>query len=120
MKFRGGKMARDYTYEEKITDGKIAIIRNFTVDFDKITITFENAATKLRKELRFSRVIRLSMLADFYDDYGDDMDIMAYRTLIGFDFEKENDVYTYGIKIDDYEIIIESLNFITLTDQNED
>jgi hypothetical protein len=115
-KFWIGKMARNYSYEEKITNGKVAIVREFTVNFDRITVIFENIITKLKKELNFSRVTKLSIQADCHDDYDDSMDMMAYRTLMGFDFEKVKDIYIYTMKIDDYEIIIESLNFITLTD----
>ena len=49
------------------------------------------------------------MLADFFDDYNDDTDLIAYRTLIGFSFEKVGAIYDYVIKVDDYEVVIKSL-----------
>jgi len=108
-------MSQDFSYEHMITDGKVQIIRKFTVDFDKVNILFENSATGQQKQLNFSRVISLSMLADFFDDYDDGMDFMAYRTLIGFSFEKVGEIYDYVIKVDDYEVIIKSLAFVELT-----
>ena len=105
-------MAQDFSYEHIITDGNVQIIRKFTLNFDKITIVFENEFTGQQKQLNFRRVVSLSMLADFFDDY---MDRMAYRTLIGFSFEKIGDIYGYVIKVDDYEIVIKSLDFIELT-----
>ena len=111
-------MVHDFSFENTITDGIVQIIRSFTLDFDKITILFENCNTKMQKELKFSRVISLTMLAVVLDDYDSDMDIMAYRTLIGFSYEKAIEkigtVYTYVLVIDDYEIVIKSLNFVEL------
>jgi len=109
-------MTHDYSFEDTLTDGEVQIIRSFILDFDKIHIVFENSFTGQKKQLNFSKVISLSMVADLYDDYDDDMDNMAYRTLIGFSFyEKTKNIYSFCLKIDDYEISIESLNFVDLT-----
>ena len=108
-------MARDFSFEEKITDGgHLTILRKINIYFNTITMLFENIPTMMMRELRFARVVDFSMKADFPDEYRDDMDIMAYRTLIGFDYEKENCKYIYCVKIEDYEIIVKSLNFVTL------
>ena len=104
----------DYSIEGKITEGKVAIIRAFEVSFDKIKIIFENSCTGRKKMLNFSRVISLSIEADFGVDYDDDMDIMAYRALIGFGFKKTEKAYIYAMKIDDYELVIKSLTPVSI------
>jgi len=108
-------MAQDSSYEHIITDGKVQIIRKFTLDFNKIDIVLENSATGQQKQLNFKRVLSLSMQADFFDKYDSDMDTMAYRTLLGFSFEKVGAIYGYVIKVDDYEILVKSLDFVELT-----
>jgi len=107
-------MAADYSLESKITEGKIAIVRNITVDFEQIRITFENISTKERKELIFEKVIEFSMKADCGINYDPDMDIMAYRTLIGFGRERLGTIYEYVMKTDDYEFIIKNLKDVSL------
>ena len=104
-------MARDFSFEKNITDGYVQVVREFVLDFDSITILFENAYTKEQKSLHFTKVISLTMEKDEYifpDDYP------SYQTLIGFDFEQIGDIYTYCIKIDEYEIMIKSLDFVEL------
>jgi len=108
-------MPQDFSYEHIITEGKMQIIRKFTLDFDKISIVFENSATGQQKQLNFRRVISLSMLADFFDDSDNAIDIMTHRTLIGFSFEKVGVIYDYTIKVDDYEVVIKSLDFVEVT-----
>ena len=103
-------MPYDYSLEEQIIEGKVQVIRDFRVDFDKIAINFENTVTGQKKTLNFSRVISLSVEAIFGADYEDDMDRMAYRTLLGFGVEKSEKLYIYEMMIDDYVIRIESLN----------
>jgi len=99
--------------DAEITDGKIAKIVSFLVEFDKIEVVFENMVTGLQKRLLFTRVLRHICTADFYDDLASewdaDMENMAYRTLIGLDYTIDNHIYTYCMKIDDYEITIKSL-----------
>jgi len=108
-------MTQDFSFEDKITDGKVQIIRSFILDFDKIHIVFENSFTGHQKQLSFSKVISFSMLADFYDNYDSDMDNMAHRTLIGFSYVETKNTYEYCLKVDDYEITIKSLSFVDLT-----
>ena len=105
-------MARDFSFEKNITDGYVQVVREFVVDFDRITILFENAYTEKQKSLYFTKVISLTMEKDEYifpNDYSS-----SYQTLIGFDFEKNENIYTYCIKIDEYEIIIKSIDFVKL------
>ena len=108
-------MEWDYSLEDKITDGKVAIIQAFEVGFNKIAITFKNSYTGQEKILNFSRVISLSIEADCGVHYDNDMDFMAYRTLIGFGFSKSETTHIYVMKIDDYEIEIKSLNPVSLS-----
>ena len=105
----------DDSLESKITEGSVSIIRSFEVDFDKIAILFENSHTGAKKALNFSRVIDLSIKADCGVDYHDDMDIMAYRTLIGFHFTTSGKTYMYEMIICDYVIHITSLKPVSLS-----
>lgn len=110
--------------DDEITDGKVNKIAKFSVEFDKIEVIFEDLVTGAQKRMQFTRVLSLSCIAEVWYDAHDamvnewdaDMDIMAYRTLIGFDYTKEGNTYHYCMKIDDYEIVIKSLHYITLTD----
>ena len=103
-------MSWNHSLEEKITEGKVTIIRKFEVDFGKIIIVFENSHTGKEKILRFSRVINLHIKADCGVDYDSDMDVMAYRTLIGFGFIVLGKVYAYEIIVDDYIVELKCLN----------
>ena len=107
-------MLWDDSLENKITEGKVSIIRSFEVGFDKIAILFENSHTGVKKTLNFSRVIDLSIKADCGVDYHDDMDIMVYRTLIGFHFTTSEKTYIYEMIICDYVIHITSLKPVSL------
>ena len=103
-------MTFHYSLEEQITEGTVQIIRDFRVIFDRIAITFENIATEQTKILHFSRVIGLSIEALCGVDYENDMDIMAYRTLIGLTVDKLEKLYVYEMIIDDYIVHIKCLN----------
>jgi len=103
------------TLEEQITEGKVQKIRDVKVNFNEITIIFENVNTRIIKELRFNRVINFTMTADCGNDYIDDMDIMEYRTLIGIEHEMSGGMNFYELIIDDYRVTIKCLSPAILT-----
>ena len=109
-------MARDFSFEDKITEGKVQRISQLVLSFDKAEIVFENTVSLRQKVLKFSRIISLSLTAqsdgntdEFFRETS-----FSEQTLFGFDYEKSDDGYVFCIRTDDYVIFIKSPDFAVM------
>ena len=110
-------MNLDSSLEVEITEGKIAIIRDFIINFNEITITFENSCTGHKKTLTFSRVIGLTMEAHCGEEHDSNMGIGGYETLIGISVlnpQNPKKPYYYEMLTDDYIFGITCFNLASL------
>lgn len=103
-KMKGVVGLRDFEFESRITEGKVYKIDKVVFEFNRIVFLFGNLRDGREKRLVIEDVVDLSV----EKDAGEAADIMAYETLIGYDFEKEGDFYIHCLKTDTYEMVIKS------------
>lgn len=95
---------RNFEFESRITEGKVYKIDKVVFEFNRIVFWFGNLRDGREKRLVIEDVVDLSV----EKDAGEAADIMAYETLIGYDFEKDGDFYIHCLKTDTYEMVIKS------------
>lgn len=102
---------RDYSFENKITEGKIQKIEKIVFEFNKVSVSFVDLYNGKRKLLIIDDVTSVVMQPDCEET----PDVMAYETLIGYDFWKEGELYIVCVKTDSYEIAVRSYSEPKLT-----
>lgn len=95
---------RNYEFEDKISESKIQKIEKIIFEINKVIVIFGDLHSSKRKQLTIGEVMLLSIQPDDEES----TDIMAYETLIGYDYEKKGNVYIHCLKTDTYEIVIKS------------
>jgi len=100
-------MKHDYSLEEKITKGKQQDLRGIKFLNEDIIIDFVSRAIHETTRLTVRGVF--SFNAETHD--AEDMDVNVILNLMGFTFEKQDNIYTYCLATSEYEMIFKSKHF---------